>query len=84
MSTVEPPDMDDEFRKLIERADLAAPLNVENVALLNDVELSSRYNSVRQELLSRGEMMMAKTETGRELHSQRTAYLIEMRKRRMA
>lgn len=68
----------------MEGLDLTVPTNVEDVSLLNEVELSSRYNKCKQDLLERGEMIDPKTDTGRELHSQRTAYLLEMRRRGMA
>jgi hypothetical protein len=84
MSTMEPPDADDEFKRLMEGLELEAPINVEDVSLLTEVELSSRFNKVRQDLLARGEMIDPKTDTGREMHSQRTAYMLEMRRRGMA
>lgn len=84
MSTIEPPDANEEFERLMEGLDLTVPVNVEVVTLLDEVELSRRFNSVKQELLQRGEMISPKTDTGRELHSQRTAYILEMRKRGMS
>jgi hypothetical protein len=83
MSTVEPPDADDEFRRLMEGLDLTIPTDVEQVSVLSEVELSRRWNKVRQDLLARGEMMEPKTDTGRELHSLRHAYMLEMQRRRM-
>lgn len=84
MSTIEPPDADDEFNRLMEGLDLTVPINVESVTMLDEVELSRRFNEVRGELLTRGEMISPKTDTGRELHSQRAALLVEMRRRGMA
>ena len=83
MSTMEPPDANDEFNALVEGLDLTVPTDVEEVALLSEVELSSRFNKVRQDLLARGEMMDPKTDTGREMHSKRMAYMLEMQRRGM-
>lgn len=60
-----------------------SPTDVVSVAILDDVTLSSRFTAVRQELLKLGEMISPTTETGRRLHSERAAYLVEMRKRGM-
>lgn len=83
MSTMEPPDANEEFNALVEGLELTVPTDVEEVALLSEVELSSRFHKVRQDLLARGEMMDPKTDTGRELHSKRVAYMLEMQRRGM-
>lgn len=54
-----------------------------NVSALSDLDLSTRYNDAREELLASAEMLEARTERGRELHSVRAACLVEMTKRGM-
>ena len=51
------------------------------VSTLTDVQLVEKYNGVKEELLQRGEALAQKSQTGRDLQSERTAYLIEMRRR---
>jgi len=84
MSTIEPPDADDEFQRLMDGLDLTIPTNVESVTMLDEVELSRRFNDCKQQLLRRGEMISPKTDEGRELHSLRAAYIVEMRRRGMS
>jgi hypothetical protein len=53
-----------------------------NVQTLTDAELSERFNACRDRLIEINEMIgEAKTQEGRELHSERAAYLIEMQRR---
>lgn len=76
--------VDDEFSRLVGSLDLSdiGPMIPDvNVTLLDDAELSRRFNEVREDLMARGEMINCKTQTGRDLHSQRAAYIIELRKR---
>lgn len=76
--------IDSEFEKLVGMLDLSdiGPMIPDvNVTLLDDAELSRRFNETREELMSRGEMINCSTQTGRDLHSQRAAYIIELRKR---
>lgn len=54
-----------------------------NVQLLDELELSTRFHAVTQELLARGEALDPTTDTGRDLHSTRSAYLVEMKRRGM-
>jgi hypothetical protein len=80
----EPPSIDDEFQKLVGMLDMeqfGEGMPEVSVAVLNDAELSSRYNEVREELMKRGEMINPTTQIGRDLHSQRGAYIIELRRR---
>lgn len=76
-------DADEIFAGLMAGLDLQEPVDTVNVALLDEVELSKRYNAVKQSLLERGEMLNPKTQEGRDLHSERAAYLLELRRRRM-
>lgn len=57
--------------------------DVPNVKTMSEVELSAYFNSVRDELIKIGEMQEVKTDHGRELHSIRSACLIEMSERNM-
>ena len=50
---------------------------------LSNLEISTMFNDVRNDLITMGEMLVVKTDAGRELHSQRTALLVEMAKRKM-
>ena len=77
-------DPDDEFTRLVGMLDISdiGPLIPDvNVTLLDDAELSKRFNETREELMTRGEMINCSTQTGRDLHSMRAAYIIELRKR---
>lgn len=76
--------VDDEFSRLVGMLDLSdiGPMIPDVVVtILDDAELSKRYNETRDELIKRGEMIKCTTQTGRDLHSQRAAYIIELRKR---
>lgn len=78
------PDLDDEFARLVGQLDLSenGPIVTDVVVTtLDDAELSLRFNQVREELMSIGEMINCTTQTGRDLHSQRAAYIIELRRR---
>lgn len=57
--------------------------DVEVVSVLDAASLLQRFARVELDLRERGEMMEARTDTGRELHSARAAMLIELRRRRM-
>lgn len=73
--------LEDEFDKIVGQLDINPQIVDVNVTTLDDLELNRRFTAVKQELLDRKEMIEAKTQTGRDLHSQRAAYLIELRKR---
>lgn len=83
MPTAELPDPDDAFRALMQDVDIPIPTDVVNVSLLDEAELNKRFTFCKQELYEMGEMLRPKTERGRELHSERAAYLVEMRRRGM-
>jgi hypothetical protein len=83
METSDAGDADEIFAGLMADLDLQEPTDVVNVALLDEVELSRRYNAVKQALLEKKEMLHPKTQEGRDLHSERASYLLEMRRRRM-
>lgn len=84
MTMAEPEDMDDIFRRMTEDLDL----DVENlpeitVSSLTDFELVERFNAVKAELYDRDELLLPKTETGKDLQTQYHGYLLEMRKRKL-
>lgn len=54
-----------------------------NVSILSEVELVTRYNSLTQQLMHRREAMKPHTDTGRDMHNEREAYQVEMRRRRL-
>lgn len=86
MPTADPADggdADDIFKGLMADLNLTEPTDVVNVAILDEVELSKRYNATKQRLLELGEMLHPLTQTGRDLHSERAAYLLELRRRNM-
>jgi hypothetical protein len=77
-------DTDDIFAALTEGVDLVMPEDAVDFTTLSSLDLSERYNEVRDELLASGEMRDPTTERGRELHSIRNACLVELKKRRLA
>lgn len=76
-------DPNDRFDEIVAglEDEIVQPEKLISVRDLNDVELSSALNDVRQELLQRGEMHHPTTDKGRGLHSLRAALLIEVRRR---
>jgi hypothetical protein len=78
------PEVDDEFAKLVGQLDVTPAIVDVNVTTLDDLELNRRFTTVNQSLLERAEMINPTTQTGRDLHSERAAYLIELRKRGLA
>lgn len=74
---------DDPFDSIVAglEEEIVQPSNMISVRDLNDAELSSCFNDVRDELLQMGEMQEPRTEKGRGLHSLRAACLIEIRRR---
>jgi hypothetical protein len=78
VSTADP---EDTMRQMIDALDLPAADPETNVQLLNELELCNRFDSVTRELMRLGETLMPKTQHGRDLHSTRAAYLIEMKRR---
>jgi hypothetical protein len=73
--------MDDPFDEIVAGLELDQPSDAISVRDLNDVELSNHFNETRDELLALGEMQQPTTDRGRELHSIRTACLVEIRRR---
>lgn len=77
------PDSDDLFADLVASVEIEEPTDAINVRELDNAHLSAAFNDVRDRLIALSEMMEPKTEEGRELHSRRAAYLIEMSRRGM-
>lgn len=88
MSTLEP---DDDLTALMAQLDdLAEPDDVVDFTKLSDVQVSERFNEVRDRLLQLDQMhsdtglsKVESTPEGRDLHSERAALLVEMSKRGM-
>jgi hypothetical protein len=57
--------------------------DVENVRELDPVVLLRKYHRVERDLTAMGELLIARTDKGREYHSRRSAYLFELRRRQM-
>lgn len=83
MALLEPEDPDDIFNMLVADLEVETPTDVIDLTTLTDLELSNRFNEVRDALLAIEEMHPDATVTpeGRELHSIRAACLIELRRR---
>jgi hypothetical protein len=89
MSTIEPDDPDAVLAGLFEQLDLDAS-DVTDFSKLSDVQISERFNEVRDRLNDLGEMHRdsqlnpkPSSPEGRELHSERAALLVEMSRRGM-
>lgn len=61
--------------------DFTPPDSIVNVTVLTDIDLIDRYQEILEEILQRKEALNPTTDTGRDLHSARTACLVEMAKR---
>lgn len=75
---------EEDMRKLIDSLDLPpADGETANVCLLSEAELSARFQTATRALLKNDEALEPKTQAGRDLHSERSAYLVEMKRRGM-
>jgi hypothetical protein len=99
LSVLEPPDDEDPIdAEIVEDsadADILAGLEaqladidtdtsgVEDVRSLEPQELLRRFAAVERELREVGQMMHQDTQEGRDLHSRRTAYMVELKRRKM-
>lgn len=70
-----------DWEETLKDLDNATPVGIVPVSTLSEVELSARYNEVKEALLKRGEALSQTTQTGRDLQSERAALLIEMARR---
>lgn len=75
------PEPDDEMRALLEGMDFDEEPEVEDVSALSDHELVVRFNAIQLELRRGSEILVAKTDRGRDLHSINSALLVELRRR---
>lgn len=78
MTMAPPPD---EFDDIIGDLEFDPPPSIIPVSTLNEFQLSDRLNDLKEELLQRGEALHPTTQTGRDLHSERTAILVEINRR---
>lgn len=56
---------------------------VMSVGVLDDMALLTRFRDLTEELKDRKEAMNPKTQTGRDLHSERNACYVELKKRKL-
>ena len=74
-------DSDDLFAHLeAEMGDVVVP-DVEDVTTLDTANLLRRFHGVERDLREKKELLHPRTPAGREHHSRRSAYLIELRRR---
>jgi hypothetical protein len=83
VSTIEPGEGDDLLARLEAEMGDVDISDVEDVTKLEGGALLRQFALVERQLRDIGEMMQPHTDDGRELHSRRSAYLIEMRRRGM-
>lgn len=62
-------------------SDIDVPPDTANVRLLSDLQLAEQLENVKDQLMEIGEMRHVKTQRGRELHSRRSALIVERNKR---
>lgn len=74
---------DDLFAQLESEFGDVEVADVEDVTALDPAVLLRQYHRVERDLTRMGELLIARTETGREYHSRRSAYLFELRRRKM-
>lgn len=81
MTTPIPPD--DLFAQLeAELGDMVVD-DVQDVTALDTHDLMTRYHAVERELRTLQELHFPRTREGRDLHSERAAYQVELRKRHL-
>ncbi len=80
MSTTDP---DDLFTRL--EAELGEQVvdDVEDVTALDTLDLMTNFHTVERELRTLQELHFPRTREGRDLHSKRAAYQLELRKRHL-
>jgi hypothetical protein len=78
---VSAPDPFDDIARMVEQLDISRHLD--EVHALNNHDLVRRYNSVKEELKARRELVEARTDEGRDLHSEHTALLHELHERHL-
>jgi DNA-binding FadR family transcriptional regulator len=66
---------------MVDGLDVASHLRL--ATTMTNGELVSRYNSVKEELKARGEIVEPRTDEGRDLHSEHTALLNELHERNL-
>ncbi len=79
----EPEDEMEGMRKLIDGLGIEVHESHVTVSTLTDRELISRFGKVTETLLQRGEVLHPTTETGKDLHSERDAYMVELHRRKL-
>lgn len=75
------PEPEDDLRAMIEGMAFDETPEVESITTLTNHELVVRFNEVQRDIKRSGEILVAKTTRGRELHSLNSALILEMHKR---
>lgn len=84
MAVLEPPDDDELFARLSREFDIDPVLaGAVSFTMLSELELMERKTEMEAEMLQRGEVRSQHTERGRELASEYSALIYEMRKRKL-
>ena len=78
MSTADP---FDEIARMVEGLEISGHLR--EVKTMTNAQLVSRYNTVKEELKGRQEIVEPRTDRGRDLHSEHTALLNELHERHL-
>lgn len=83
MTTIpEPENPEDELQRMFDEMefDLPEPDEVDDVTAMPMEKVIKRYNQLTEELLQIGEALHPRTQYGRDLHSERAAYQLRMKK----
>ncbi len=80
MSTTDP---DDLFARLEAELGEQDVSDVQDVTTLDPIDLMTRYHAVERELRDLQELHFPRTRAGRDLHSKRSAYQLELRNRHL-
>ena len=81
MSTLDPEDGVD--WAALEESFEGVDFDGQSVTMLTDLALLDRYQEITAQLFARKEARFPKTQEARDLHSERAALLIEIRKRKI-
>lgn len=74
-------DPEEAMRQLVDSLDLPEADPSTNVCLLDEAELVTRFQKVTRALIRSDQAVNPTTPAGRDLHSERSAYLVEMKRR---
>lgn len=83
MTNMVPNPEDFDFSEMEEQLKEVNVTNVFPVSAIDDASLLKKYRELTAELMNRKEATNPKTPTGRDLHSERAACLLELRRRKI-